>query len=579
MDTFQGQVGREQLLLSLDIFQGLMTNTSTYFTQPPHAKTCSGFVFNEELGNLLSVKGRANIGSYTGDAGENITSLGRFYRGTSAPLIVYGTNKAKIRNMTDTGTDAGYTLAVTLTNDKVAEFEQWGDYLFFCNGTDAGQKIKSDGTVTRIGITAPSSTPSAAAGAAGSPDGTYNYRVTYQSATHESSPSSISAAVTVASQRVSLTNIPVSSDSQVTTVNIYRLGGTSTVWSYVGNVSNGTTTATDNVADADLGVELALNRDPPLVTCKQFIVHKNRMFGLTDTTIEPSNFNEPEGYNTGNSIKIDNSSSGDINLRMVSIGSLLFVGRRQSCYGIFGENAGEFIPKKLLDIGLVSPLSLVSDANILVGLFEDGIRSFDGSSWQIISTLVDDIFKNISRANRELMSGCIYNKTYYLSSSEEGKTWFFDLSTNEWGELPWGCSRVLSLTGDQDPETIIGVRTGQDHIDKWFQGGQDNGNNLAFDWKTDRIIVAKGHLFRGRELHILMDSASVAFTVTVTYDNTRVDTLAVTPSTNEYQVATLSDKAIGHDITIRINGSVTDNTKRLRIYKMWLYGWIERRRK
>lgn len=68
-----------------------------------------------------------------------------------------------------------------------------------------------------LGITPPQAACSAAAGAAGTPNGTYIYFVTFTSSLGGESGPSPSATVTVASQRVSLTNIPTGLSTGSTT--------------------------------------------------------------------------------------------------------------------------------------------------------------------------------------------------------------------------------------------------------------------------------------------------------------------------------------------------------------------------
>ena len=577
MDSLQ----QEQLLLRLGPFNGLLTRTAPLYTEPLHTITCSGFVFSELVGMLLSQKGRTKFGPFSGPTINTILSFARFYRATNlGNRLILSDDVGKLYSMSDTGAvSAALTLFSALTNGKITEFQDWNGYLFFCNGTDTLQKIKDDLTLTKVGITKPSTAPTGAVGAAGNPNGTYNYRVTFESATHESSPGPISANVVVVNQKVDLSALATTTDAQVTNVNIYRTGGGKTTWNYVGTVTQGTTTATDNTADSDVGVELVLNRDPPPVAIKQLISHKTRLFGITDTTVEYSNYNEPEGWDILNSIPIDNSKSADINLRGVSLGSVLVIGRKQSVFGIYGENSGELIPKKLLNIGLVAPLSLVSDGSVLIGLFEDGVRMFDGREWNKISQVIQPTLSAIPRGTREEFAGAILNSVYYLSSAFLKKTFFFDFETREWGELPWGGIRLLALTSTEDPETIISIRNDKTAIDKWFDSTQDLGANLPFTWETNRINLVPEHLVRIREIHIVSDKTSVDFTVDLKYDDERIDTFSLTPSTKAYQVGTCSDKSICHDVSIKISGNVNDVTQRLRIYRIALYGWVERRMK
>lgn len=97
--------------------------------------------------------------------------------------------------------------------------------------------------------------PSVALGAAGNPDGTYTYRVAFLTEyglVSNGGPSS--ASIVATSDKVSLTAVPVSADTQVIARLIYRDQDADAVYRFVGTIDdNVTTTFTDDVADADLG--------------------------------------------------------------------------------------------------------------------------------------------------------------------------------------------------------------------------------------------------------------------------------------------------------------------------------------
>lgn len=119
-----------------------------------------------------------------------------------------------------------------------------------------------------LGIDPPGSALSAAdSGVAGNPNGTYYYKVTFVNADgFESNPGSASSSVTVASKKISLTNIPVDSSTGNTTTKrrIYRTAAGGSVYKYVTEIANNTaTTYTDNTADASLGALMLDNNNVP----------------------------------------------------------------------------------------------------------------------------------------------------------------------------------------------------------------------------------------------------------------------------------------------------------------------------
>lgn len=101
-----------------------------------------------------------------------------------------------------------------------------------------------------------------ALGAAGVLTGTYQYAVTFATATGETSVivgNIASTSIAPSAQQVNLTNIPISADSTVTSRKIYRTpaGGDFASLKLLTTINdNTTTTFTDNVADGSLGANM-----------------------------------------------------------------------------------------------------------------------------------------------------------------------------------------------------------------------------------------------------------------------------------------------------------------------------------
>lgn len=111
-----------------------------------------------------------------------------------------------------------------------------------------------DGNI-RMDQVAAAGAPTVATGAAGVLTGTYKYAVTFVTATGETDIGTISGNVSPSAQQVSVTAIPVSSDSLVTSRNLYRstAGGATSTMKLVANIADNTTTVyTDNIADGSL---------------------------------------------------------------------------------------------------------------------------------------------------------------------------------------------------------------------------------------------------------------------------------------------------------------------------------------
>lgn len=187
------------------------------------------------------------------------------------------------------------------SGDLYPDFETANDWAFIVNGTDA---VKTDGANVRLfGIVRPTvGTLAGAAGAAGSPNGTYELRVSYFNSTtgHESSASDSAAVnVTVSNQKIDWSNIPTSSDPQVDTVRLLvRNTATMTQFYLAGSVSNGTTTATTDFLDSNLltAAPTTTSNNPPPAGVKFIAFYEGRLFVATEHAIYWSAISDVESF-------------------------------------------------------------------------------------------------------------------------------------------------------------------------------------------------------------------------------------------------------------------------------------------
>jgi len=131
-------------------------------------------------------------------------------------------------------------------------------------------------------VTAPIA-PTVATGAAGVLTGDYYYRIAYITAIGETEPGEVSLLVQPSSQKVELTNIPTSSNSNVTGREIYRTtaSGSIIAMQLVATINdNITTTYSDNIADISLGeLEETVN------TTGGLIYTDSKIMGVADSSV------------------------------------------------------------------------------------------------------------------------------------------------------------------------------------------------------------------------------------------------------------------------------------------------------
>ena len=241
------------------------------------------------------------------------------------------------------------------TGTKYPSFATANNLCFFANGTDLK---KFNGTnVQNFGITRPVvGTLSGAAGAAGSPSGTYELRVAYyNSATgHFSSASNTATAtVVVVGQQISVSNIPVSSDAQVTHNYIgIRNTSTMTVFYQAGSVAAATTTATLNFSDASLITPFpdTVENEPPVSSIRYLAWYKSRLFAASDTLLYYSKLEFPEAFPADNYEPISPNDGQRITGILPAFECLLIF-KTRSIYGLFGEPGSWEIRNIVPDIG------------------------------------------------------------------------------------------------------------------------------------------------------------------------------------------------------------------------------------
>lgn len=189
---------------------------------------------------------------------------------TDAPQVmgIYQFTKENGNSFIMTGTADGkiqkdYTteLKTGLTNDLDIFFETFFDKLYISNGTDISQEWDGVKSYTNdIGTPTACTAALAGAGAGNVENGTHSYKITFVTASGESSGGVKSNVITVVDKasdgQVSLTGIPTG-PSSVTSRKIYRTaaGDTGNHKLVAEITDNTTTTYTDNTADGSLGAD------------------------------------------------------------------------------------------------------------------------------------------------------------------------------------------------------------------------------------------------------------------------------------------------------------------------------------
>jgi len=150
----------------------------------------------------------------------------------------------------------------TIGNEKIYFHTLRG--ICFYNGETTQRKLNGS-TVGDVGIASPISAAVVAAGVAGVLTGSYAVVITYVTSDGlESNPSDASNSITLSSDKLDISSIPISPDSRVIARKIYRTTAGGANYFEIGTISdNTTTTYTDNTPDAQLTELVERNHGQP----------------------------------------------------------------------------------------------------------------------------------------------------------------------------------------------------------------------------------------------------------------------------------------------------------------------------
>ncbi len=245
--------------------------------------------------------------------------------------------------------------------------------------------------------------------------GTYRYHVTYRNtATGTRSNGNPTAVVApnVTRQSVALAGLPVSADPQVDQVEVWRTVGNGTLFFKIGDVANGVTTFTDDVADA---ATLDSRPNAPLMQDTELPLDNTRPNDSWDDCAGPFLgsmfyarspipgekgwvFVSPPGRAEAVSalLSLAVSSDDDPVLKVWIFNGAVYAWTPSSVYQLVGS--GPFIPRKVYGVpGTPWPMTITNTPYGVAYLAMDGPRLFDGVGSKLISPMpVAGLFRSES---------------------------------------------------------------------------------------------------------------------------------------------------------------------------------------
>ena len=406
------------------------------------------------------------------------------------------------------------------------------DSLFITGG---GQAIKMDdgGSVTTWGLTNPGGPPSLAETSAGTgalANGAYKYKVVFRNGTtgSRSNAQDIDAAITIASgpSSVALTNIPVSSDGQVTEREIYRTTVGGSLYFLAITISdNSTTSTTDNVDDDDLqSFQLQTDNDPPYDTCAEAWFHDSVMWMTRDSQPGTAGraYYSPVGRPESLLGFVEVSNTDDPCQVGFSFAESNWVMTQKNIYRITGD-AEPFVPRKVHKCpGTIYPYTVVVTPFGVVYQSFDGIRLFDGNTSTLIGfEAIGPLFRGQTLENIAAFVGTVatYAKEEYIVS-DGTVTLAINLRLGTWRELGVGCSALY--TEEDTPNVIASFNFGVYALED-YATVLDGTDAIDLEWELGAKISDISQRTTVQRIYLDIDTDGQLMTPTLIIDDTTVE--------------------------------------------------------
>ncbi len=355
-----------------------------------------------------------------------------------------------------------------------------------------------------VGITAPTTAPTIAAGAGTGLTGDYIGYYTFahyidSTLVHESAPSPGSASVTLANQDRSWTGIPATApDPRVNAIHLYVsvAGGTA---KFVAKLSLGTTATVENVGDDSLLEESSNKRGVPPYSLFMEPYHR-RMFYVDPAHPERLYFSELDEPESVYSLSWFSTQGAEHITGIKVVRGQLIVFTRNATYLVDGYDTEDLSMLKISPtIGCIAPYSILNINEVLYFLSEKGLFTYDGATFRFIMDPLFSFFQTDYLANIGLYADSIgcedrqHDSYHLLIPKATGFRYVADYGTS-------------AVEANQMPKYSFFKRTRKDYVIGTVRGimvtGSDDGylrfENVVSDVTDDDDSYQKLFFFRGR---------------------------------------------------------------------------------
>jgi hypothetical protein len=296
--------------------------------------------------------------------------------------------------------------------------------------------------------------------------------------------------ITASSDTIDLTNIPESSDPQVDTVEIWRTVANGSVFFKLIEISNGTSSYTDNIEDNDLtSIELPLDNHVPYSWFDDCFGPWNAsMFWITRSEEGERGRLYYSGVGRAEAMQgfIEVTSDSDGLQKILSYGGNLFVVSRSRVFQVYGTNP--YYTREVFGIpGTNKPRSVAVTPYGVMWEANEGIQLFTGGSVarRIGYEKVAPIFCGQAVENLFAFSGNVATYArgeYYMS--DDYTTLALDIENERWRDL----GIVINVFHYAPEVDILGASWDNDIISLEAEGTtQDVATDIEFDIRTKSL--------------------------------------------------------------------------------------------
>ena len=423
-----------------------------------------------------------------------------------------------------------------------SSFVTYNNILYYTDGIGA-IKFTDNGTdILELGITAPTTKPSITPTTPGETDDTYSrqycYTYVYSTYGHESAPSPYSDIT----EGINPTTIGVvaSTDINVDTINVYRIGDDLSSFTLVGTYPNTTGNITDIKSDLDIAeneILSTIGTIKPPSGLNYLTTYNNTLFASTGSKLYFSEYAVPNSWSELQTIELADEIIG---IGATQNGLLLF--NRNRTYILQGTDSSNFSLRLLNGSqGCIDHSTIQYLNNTLIWVSLDGICSSIGAGVTILTEM------KLGRLSLNTYNSVVYDNQYFLFHSTG--TYIVDYKTGgmvvtELDEIYKGGH--YSYFDD----TLYLQLASNDSIVKYTKGA----NNRSMTYKTGWLVdVGLSILKTYKKIYIY---SLGALTVTVYVDGDKaIDALELEDGLNEFSIS--NDSTTGYYMELEVTGTGT----------------------